>query len=75
MEVMLPLEKMTIEDKIRTMETIWDDLCKNADSIKSPEWHKSILDSRDNALKKGEESADDWDIAKKSKIAVEILHG
>jgi hypothetical protein len=41
MEIMLPLDKMTIEDKIRTMEIIRDDLCKNADSIKSPEWHKA----------------------------------
>ena len=68
MEVMLPLEKMTIEDKLRTMETIWDDLCKNADSIKSPEWHKTVLDSRDNALIKGEETATDWDKAKKGNL-------
>ncbi len=36
MEITLPLEKMSIEEKTRTMETIWDDLCRNADSIPSP---------------------------------------
>jgi len=66
MEVMLPLDKMTIEDKIRTMEIIWDDLCKNADNIKSPEWHKAVLDKREDALKVGEETVIDWHKAKKN---------
>jgi hypothetical protein len=30
MEFTLPLEQMSTEEKIRTMETIWDDLCKKA---------------------------------------------
>lgn len=65
MDVILPLDKMSVEDKIRAMEIIWDDLCKNADSIKSPEWHKKVLDEREDALRKGDESVTDWKKAKK----------
>ena len=65
MEIKLPLEKMSIEDKIRTMETIWDDLCQTAESIPSPSWHKDILDEREKAIENGEEEFIDWSEAKK----------
>ncbi len=65
MEITLPLEKMTTEDKIRTMETIWEDLCKKAESIPSPAWHKDILEERERAVENGEEKFIDWSEAKK----------
>ena len=65
MEVLLPLDKMSSEDKIRTMEILWDDLYRKADSIPSPVWHKEILDNRENALKNGDDGFIDWSKAKK----------
>lgn len=55
MEITLPLEKMSIEDKIRTMETSWDDLCQTAESMPSPFWHKDVLDEREKAIENGSE--------------------
>lgn len=66
MEITLPLEKMSIEEKIRTMEAIWDDLCRKADSISSPSWHKDVLIEREERIKKGEEEFVDWSSAKKN---------
>ena len=65
MGVTIPLEKMTTEEKIQTMETIWDDLCKKAESIPSPSWHKKVLQEREDRIKKGEEEFVDWNSAKK----------
>lgn len=65
MEITLPLEKMSTEDKIRTMETIWDDLCQKAESISSPSWHKDILEEREKAVESGKEEFLDWSEAKK----------
>ena len=65
MEITLPLEKMSIEDKIRTMETLWDDLCQTAESIPSPSWHKDILDEREKAIENDEEELIDWSEAKR----------
>lgn len=65
MEVNLPLEKMSIEEKIQTMETIWEDLCKKAESISSPSWHKNILEEREQAIENGKEEFIDWSKAKK----------
>ncbi len=66
MEITLPLEKMSIEEKIRTMETIWDDLCRKADSITSPSWHGEVLTEREERIKKGGEEFIDWSSAKKN---------
>jgi hypothetical protein len=65
MGISLPLEEMTTEDKIRAMETIWDDLCKKDENIISPSWHKDILDEREKAIENGKEEFIDWSEAKK----------
>ena len=65
MGITLPLEKMTTEDKIRAMETIWDDLCKKDENIVSPSWHKDILDERERAIERGKEEFIDWSEAKR----------
>lgn len=64
MKPSLPLDKMSAEEKIRTMEAIWTDLCQNADSIESPDWHGEILLERETAVERGEDTLEDWEAAK-----------
>jgi hypothetical protein len=56
---------MTTEDKIRTMDKIWEDLCKKVESIPSPPWHKDILEERERAIENGKEKFIDWSEAKR----------
>lgn len=63
MDILSQLNQMTTEEKLRTMELIWDDLCRTAD-FSSPEWHKDILQEREKRLKTGEEEILDWEEAK-----------
>lgn len=56
MKISLPLEKMSIEEKIQTMETIWDNLCRKADSILSPSWHEEVFNEREERIKKGKKN-------------------
>lgn len=62
----LSVEKMSIEKKFQTMETIWDDLCKKADSITSRPWHEKVLNDRENAIRNGEDEFVDLHTAKKN---------
>lgn len=65
MSLPIRLESMTLEEKLHTMEIIWDDLChKNAD-MASPAWHGDTLVEREKALQSGDEKFLDWDVAKK----------
>lgn len=66
MATTLSLESMSTEEKIQVMEFIWDDLCKKADNIPSPPWHKTVLDEREEAIKRGEEQFLDWETAKRN---------
>ena len=64
-EVTLPLEKMTVAEKLRVMETLWDDLTRNEGRFESPKWHGDVLRERAARVKQGKESFMDWETAKK----------
>jgi len=66
MEITIPLNKMSIEEKIQVMESIWDDLCKNEKDFPSPAWHEEILKSREDKIKNGEDKFLDWTKARKN---------
>ena len=51
MDISLPLDKMTIADKIAAMETLWNDLCRDPESIASPSWHKDVLSEREQEIR------------------------
>jgi hypothetical protein len=36
MEFVLPLDKMTTEDKVAAMERLWENLCRSPEAVKSP---------------------------------------
>ena len=65
MQISLPLDKMTIPEKISTMESLWDNLCQQAKKVPSPSWHGDVLAQREKELKKNKTSLLDWDDAKK----------
>lgn len=65
MNITLLIEQMSIEEKIRAMETIWDDLCKQADSLLSPSWHAKVLHEREKQEREEDVEFMDWDKAKK----------
>ena len=65
MNVILPLDQMTTAEKFQALESLWDDLCRNADSIVSPSWHSDILLERETRLQQGEEQSADWEEAKR----------
>ena len=59
------ISEMTVAEKLRIMEELWDDLSARADSVPVPQWHKDLLDERERLIVTGEAQFDDWDAAKK----------
>ena len=62
----LPLEKMSVEEKLQAMESLWDDLCSKAGVITSPAWHDEVLAEREARYKRGEDEFEDWEAAKRN---------
>lgn len=61
----LSLDEISIEEKLQTMETLWDDLCKNANSVPVPDWHRTVLLDGEVALEQGSDTFVSWDEAKR----------
>ena len=65
MELTLPLDKMTVAEKLRAMEMLWADLSRDDTQIESPAWHADVLHDREARIKTGAEQFMDWETAKK----------
>lgn len=59
------LTNMTLEEKLATMEQIWDDLCRHQ-NVQSPDWHGDVLQIREEKRLAGQEQPLDWQEAKKA---------
>ena len=64
MNISLPLDKMTSLDKIAMMEQLWDDLCRDPESVPSPDWHKSVLEEREERINNGKAEFTAFEVAK-----------
>jgi len=65
MDLRLPLDQMTIADKLRLIEEIWDDLCRNPEDVASPAWHGGVRRGREARIQSGEAEFIDWSRAKR----------
>ncbi len=64
MNITLPLDQMTTEDKLRAMEALWADLSRHKAEVPSPAWHEAVLKEREERLQSGQETFIDWETAK-----------
>ena len=60
MVMTLPLDTMTISDKLQMMETIWNNLIQVSQAMPSPAWHRDVLAARMERVNKGESTYSDW---------------
>jgi putative addiction module component (TIGR02574 family) len=60
----LPLNEMTAEEKLQTMETIWQSLSANPETVESLEWHRDELRVREAQVASGEATLVDWETTK-----------
>jgi len=65
MDITLPLDQMTTEEKLRAMEVLWADLSRHEEQVQSPPWHGEVLQDREKRIKSGEETFIDWEEAKR----------
>ncbi len=65
MSFSLPLDQMTTADKLRVIEEVWEDLCRNPTNVPSPPWHEEILRDREARVESGDAKFIDWSQAKK----------
>ena len=66
MSAKLPLDEMSLEEKLQAMEALWEDLSREPDHIESPSWHQDVLKETESKVESGEAMFTDWEKAKSS---------
>jgi len=62
---MLNIKNLSRTEKLRMMETLWDDLARNTTTLPPPAWHGDELKKTELAHAAGETGFVDWETAKK----------
>ena len=65
MKVQIPLEKMTVAEKLRLLERISENLCRVESAVSPPVWRKDVLAAREARVKAGREHFSAWPAAKR----------
>ena len=60
----LPLNEMSVEEKLQTMEALWQSLSADPAAIESPAWHEEELAERERKIESGEAKFVEWEKAK-----------
>ena len=66
MNITAQLNQLSTAEKLRTMEYLWDDLCRHADEVPSPAWHADVLSQREQSAIEGDAGFRDWEAEKAS---------
>ena len=48
------IERMSLEERLQTMELLWTSLARTPDTVPSPDWHREVLAARLAKLERGE---------------------
>jgi putative addiction module component (TIGR02574 family) len=48
------IEKMSLDERLQTMELLWASLARTPDAVPSPDWHGDVLAKRMAKIDRGE---------------------
>jgi hypothetical protein len=60
----LEIQQMPRSEKLKLMETLWEDLSRDETEVESPAWHADALRETAERMARGEEKILDWDQTK-----------
>jgi putative addiction module component (TIGR02574 family) len=60
----LPLNEMSVEEKLQAVEALWQSLSAEPAAVESPAWHEEELRERERKIESGETKFIDWEEAK-----------
>ena len=61
----IPIDVLSVAEKLALMERLWVDLSQRPVDIPSPDWHGDVLAARLAAVREGKTTFVDWEDAKR----------
>ncbi|MCK5808716.1 addiction module protein [bacterium] len=66
MQNVIDIKHLTRDEKLKTMEALWEALSTEEELLISPAWHKTVLRETEADFKAKKEEVLDWGQAKKA---------
>jgi putative addiction module component (TIGR02574 family) len=63
-EIRTAIPKLSVKEKLQTMEALWQSLSSNPETLKSPARHEKELRQRERNIESGKSRFIDWETAK-----------
>lgn len=63
--MVMALGDMSTQEKLRTMEALWDDLIRDPESVPVPDWHREELEKRSVRAESDSDAFREWEAAKR----------
>ncbi len=60
----ISIETISVAEKVRLLESVWESLCAHATDVQSPDWHHEVLEDRKRRLEDGRATVSTWADAK-----------
>ena len=58
------IHELPLHEKLRMMEALWDGIAPLEAEMEVPQWHKDLLDEREQLISDGKAKFIDWETAK-----------
>ena len=58
------IRNLPLHEKLRMMEALWDGIAPLEAELEVPQWHKDLLDEREQRIQDGKAEFIDWETAK-----------
>jgi putative addiction module component (TIGR02574 family) len=63
-EIRTAIPKLSVAEKLQTMEALWQSLSSKPEVVESPDWHEKELREREKDIESGKSKFIDWEKAK-----------
>jgi putative addiction module component (TIGR02574 family) len=60
----ISIETMSVAEKVRLLESVWESLCAHPGDVQSLAWHREVLEARRRRLEDGRATVSAWADAK-----------
>ncbi|MFM7138643.1 MAG: addiction module protein [Planctomycetota bacterium] len=64
MAIDIQIDSLSVAEKVQLLESVWQSLCACPCDVRSPEWHREVLDERRRRLEDGRATISAWPDAK-----------
>ncbi len=58
------IRRLPLPEKLALLEAVWTELALDPAAVEVPQWHKDVLDERQQLLEQGSSQVLDWELAK-----------